>query len=361
MSVIALVTGLLLIGLISVFALHNAIGEQISPISKLTRVSMGVVALVCLYFIDYRQLLRYATALYVLTLLLMAYPRWADLQISGSYRWITAPGGLEFNIAAAAPYLLIVAVAGMLHRAANEQRSLARWQRLLKEAALYMALPAYLFTVMNARFQLVVYGIALAVLLLVMKRMWLLAAGIGAAIVSAFYMLYERSPRYAYALDRLTGFLNPVADESFYTARSVESVQAGGLWGQGFGAVNERLPYIYSETTFAYLIYSLGWIFGLAVAALAVLFVYRMFRMALKLRFGCGRGMVAGLSAVIGIQLLWHLLMNVGLLPYFGVPLPIVSWSTGSIVELGAIGLMLGAYRRKDMLATLDLPPVRKT
>ncbi|GFN33026.1 hypothetical protein [Paenibacillus xylaniclasticus] len=42
--------------------------------------------------------------------------------------------------------------------------------------------------------------------------------------------------------------------------------------------------------------------------------------------------------------------MSVGRLPVLGgMQMPIISWTSGTVIELGAIGLMLGAYRRKNM------------
>ncbi|MFC5649720.1 hypothetical protein ACFPYJ_11425 [Paenibacillus solisilvae] len=35
---------------------------------------------------------------------------------------------------------------------------------------------------------------------------------------------------------------------------------------------------------------------------------------------------------------------------YTGMTLPIMNWSSGTMIELASVGLMLGAYRRKDML-----------
>lgn len=102
--------------------------------------------------------------------------------------------------------------------------------------------------------------------------------------------------------------------------------------------------------TFSYLVYSLGWAFGIAVALLALLLIIRIARMGMQLRDGYARTIVIGLTSVFAVQYVWTLFMCIGLLPIMGMQLPIVNWSSGTVIELGALGLMLGAYRRKDML-----------
>jgi cell division protein FtsW (lipid II flippase) len=162
---------------------------------------------------------------------------------------------------------------------------------------------------------------------------------------------------------RLTAFLHPEAharSEGFMVLRSVEAIQSGGMWGQGFGIANDRLPYASSDLFYSYLVYNFGWVFGIAVAVISLLFIVRIARMGLKLRDVYAKGLVVSLVAIMGIQLIWNLLMCAGLLPILGIRLPIMNWSSGMVIELAAVGLILSAYRRKDMLGSHSVPQATK-
>jgi cell division protein FtsW (lipid II flippase) len=195
-----------------------------------------------------------------------------------------------------------------------------------------------------------------------MKGKWklLLAGGCTMGGLLLIILTLMKGDKLLFTLERHLAFLHPTDQNSYFLKRSIEAIHEGGWWGKGFGVVNERLPGIASEMTYSYMIYSLGWVFGIAVALLALLFLIRITKMGMQLRDGYARGIIIGLTSVFAVQYVWTLLMCVGLLPILGLQLPIVNWASGTIIELGALGLMLGAYRRKDMLGRAVLAPARE-
>lgn len=93
----------------------------------------------------------------------------------------------------------------------------------------------------------------------------------------------------------------------------------------------------------------MGWIFGIVIVIAAIVFIARVIRMGYMLNDRYAKALVVGISTVLGTQLLWNICMCLGLLPIGGFNLPIMNWTSLTIIELAAVGLMLSAYRRKDM------------
>jgi len=360
-GVIALVAGMIVIGLISLYAMQLSLDGNLPIDRKLVYGFMGVAALIILYFADYRRLIRYSWLLYVVTLLLMAAVHWQRVYVNGAAQWLHV-GSFSFNVYAASPYLLVIAIAGMLQREQPAMQGIRQEVlQLAKDAAVYILIPAYFYVSAPAFVYFLIYGLGLAVLLLVSGKGKLLFAGFGSLALLLSPLLLGRS--YDFAWRRYMAFLHPQANEfsgGFYTLRSVEAIQSGGMWGQGFGIVYGNLPHVSSEFVYSYLVYSLGWVFGIAVAMIALLFIVRIVRMGAKLQDGYAKGLVVSLSTVLGIQFAWNLLMCAGLLPILGMTLPIMNWHSGTMIELAAVGLMLGAYRRKDMLGRHQLPRAAK-
>lgn len=356
-GVIALAACMLLLGLVTSLSLQATLDWQIAIGRKLVFVAIGAAVMGGLYFVDYRRLLRLSGVLYAGTLLLMAAAQWRGfglgLEINGVRQYLTI-GTFAFNVCAAAPYLLIAAVAGMLHNERTRQAAGRKDAavRLVRGGALYAALPVYLFASAPALGYMITYLLGLAVLLLLHGRWKLLLTGLGFIALAALYARQSFNPDlFAMAWQRHVAFLHRDADTAYHTVQSLKAIHAGGLWGHGFGASLKTLPYISGEMAFSYLVYSLGWVFGAAVCTLVLLFVSSMIRMGMKLPDGYGRSLIIGLSLVFGIQYAWNVLMCFGMFPILGgMQMPILNWSANVVVELGSLGLMLGAYRRKDML-----------
>ncbi|MMZ65896.1 Lipid II flippase FtsW [compost metagenome] len=113
----------------------------------------------------------------------------------------------------------------------------------------------------------------------------------------------------------------------------------------------EVLPQIHSDNVFTYLIYSLGWVFGILVLMIVLLFVTQLVNAAMSVRDPYGKMLIAGLGAFFSVQFVWSIGMSLGLLPISAVSFPLISYGgSGLMAQLGAIGLIYGVYRRKDMV-----------
>jgi len=348
-GLIALVSLLIAIGLLSQFAIRLPADGIIDR--RLAYGFAGIAAMVALYFVDYRKLERGSPWIFGGTLLTMIGALWFSPTINGAALWLSV-GPYNVNVFAASPYLLLFGAAGLLRRErpASGRRRLEKSARLVQAIGLYALAPALLYAAAPAITDLLVYFCGLFVLLFVYGKKKLLLGILSASVVLSLPVLYLLASGNRWK--SLIAFLNPeaYADSFGYTTLlSQKAIQSGGLWGRGFGMLPDGLPFSSGELYYAYLVSNLGWVFGAAVVLTALLFAARLAFMAARLRDGYARGLVAGLSAVLCFQLIGNLLMCIGLLPFVEIKLPILNWSSGTILELATVGLILGAYRRKDM------------
>jgi cell division protein FtsW (lipid II flippase) len=280
-------------------------------------------------------------------------------QIHGSREWI-AVGPIGFNVFAAAPYLLIIAAAGMLYHPKSIlgiKKPISGKMILLKELVLLVLVPVFFFSMAPSLGQLLIYSLGLAILLAVSGRIKLLLIAAGSMCMLTLLVLWTAGNRLMYAGARLTNFLQPDSDAGIPTKHSIDAISSAGIWGRGWGIPTERLNLnnISSEMLFPYLVQCLGWVFGAVLVVIVLLFVGRMISIGRLLRDGYAKMLTIGLAGLFGVKFVWNIVMCLGFLPIMGFELPLMNWSSISIIEFGAVGLLLSIYRRKDMIPSADL------
>lgn len=366
-SLIGLISLWIGIGLFAMYAVQFAIGDQSGMHffeKKLFFVALGIPTMIMFYFMDYRKIKRYSWLLYSGTIILMLVCQVAGSKINGVNRWI-AVGTIGIDIVSLSTYLFLITFAGMLtsrHDGDNSYRTkMLHWGKTI---LLYLIVPGLLYGSVPAFFDFVIYGIGLSMILIfVTKKFKIVITVISSMCVFALILLFLNY-NHQITLTRLTSFLNPWQDPegSGYTVlRSIESITSAGMWGQGFGVKNTTLPYIYSDFIFPYLIYSFGWVFGAMVVGLTVFMAARAMNISRKLKDPYARALVVGLFSLILIQFVWSVLMSIGLMPITSASMPFVSYSgLHTTIDMAAMGLILGTYRRKNMLSTVAVNPLKK-
>jgi len=163
----------------------------------------------------------------------------------------------------------------------------------------------------------------------------------------------------ASAWERLQAYWNPDPYSSmagYMTIKMKEAIADSGWLGHGFASTLRGLSELHYDGIFVYIIHSFGWLGGIAVAVFAILFVHILLAASRKVRDGFGRAILVGMTSILGCQIAYNMLMAIGLVPLTSMPFPFVS-SGGNhlLAELGAVGLMLGVYRRKDLVSTQNV------
>jgi cell division protein FtsW (lipid II flippase) len=112
-----------------------------------------------------------------------------------------------------------------------------------------------------------------------------------------------------------------------------------------------KLPGGNSEFIFTYVVSRFGWLLGAILILLLSLFILRLFSAANKITDRYGKYLCIGICCVFPLQVAANILMNLGFFPITGISLPFISYGGGNFVcNMALIGLLLGVYRRKDII-----------
>lgn len=147
-----------------------------------------------------------------------------------------------------------------------------------------------------------------------------------------------------YVLRRLKGFWEPWVDplnNGWHILQFRFAIARGGTtgmsWGKAYWA-NSYLPLSHSDSVFAALAESLGAAGALPIIGLFVLLMFAFAKMALQTEDGTRQVFVVAIGAVVLVQALIHISVNLTILPPTGLTLPVLSYGGSSL-----LATMIGA------------------
>jgi cell division protein FtsW len=270
-------------------------------------------------------------------------------EVNGSMRWIGA-GPINIQVSEIAKLFVLVYVASYLKRHAAELRT-ARFRTsasaLLRPMAVLAVLAVLLLLEPDFGSVVVLMATALGMVFLAGVRLGqfgTLLVGTAAAMA----VLILSSP---YRRDRVLSFLYPWDDpfgKGFQLVQSLIAIGRGELFGVGLGESVQKLFYLpeaHTDFLFAILAEELGLAGILLVVALFVVLVWRAFRIGRRAeRIGMlfSAWLAYGIGLWFGIQSLFNMGVNMGVLPTKGLTLPLMSYGGSSLVVMcAALALLL--------------------
>jgi cell division protein FtsW len=240
----------------------------------------------------------------------------------------------------------------------------ARWTRLtLQERLIWLGLFALTLGGILIQPNLsttALYGVALWLMALAagfpyIQLLGTALGGILVAMASISFADYQRR--------RVMSFLNPWADpmqDGYQLIQSLLAIGSGGLWGTGFGQSQQKLSYLpFQHTDFIFSIFSEE--FGLlgSVFLIFILMVYSLLalRVALKTIHPVYRLIAIGAMVFMVGQSFLHIGVAIGLLPTTGLPLPMFSYGSNSMIaSLFIAGLLIRVARESQDSNVIPLP-----
>ncbi len=352
-NLIGLILIMVALAVISLVAVHASDERLYRSGSVFVFGACGIIAMVAIMFVNYRRLLRLSWPLYWGTVLLMALTQLYGVEINGSTQWIVI-ASIGFNVFHASPYLLLIAIAGILHLEKKRDvhgKGIDRITVLLRNGIVLAIIPISLYIITSSMAHMLIYVLSVSVLLLLSGN-WrlLLATGVsGTVLFTVWQMLNPDIHNLLWG--RVNAYIHKNPDAIYQTVKSVEAIRSGGLWGQGLDK-EVVIPYATSDMLFSYLVHSFGWVFGAVIIVSSLLMTTRLFKVGKKLRDDYAKKLVIAVMAVLMVRMFWNILMCLGWIPVIGMEMPLLLWhSSGTVIEFAALGLVLGAYRRKDMVS----------
>ena len=263
------------------------------------------------------------------------------VSVNGAKRWLGA-GPLQFQPSELLKLALVLYGAALLARKPGRVQDLRKLAKPLLAvfgaACLLVATQPDIGTAMVIAFT----GCALLVAAGIPRRNLAIILGSAFALVA----LYALARPYARA--RLTSFINPWAHASgsgFQAVQGQIAIGSGGLLGVGPGQSVQKIFYL-PEAHTDFILAVIGEELGV-VGIAAVLFLYGMIAYAGLRAAKAARSLhsaliAVGMTSLIVSQALLNVFAVLGPAPLTGVPLPLVSYGSSSmIVTLAAVGLLL--------------------
>lgn len=335
---------------------YKSISEAGDPYAYLKRQLMwlaaGFVAMWILAKIDYHvwgRLYKVIPVICVVLLGLLFTP--LGIEVNGAVRWLGA-GPITIMPGEIAKLGLIVFVAGYFDR--YPKRAYDFWKGVVPVvllAGLYAGL-IMLQPNMSTAFTVVfIAGGMLIVAGVKWRHMGILAGAAGVAGVGLILMDTE-----GYRFARFTSFLDPFADalgNGWQVVQSLLAMGTGGLTGLGLGnsiQKNLYLPEPQNDFILAIIGEELGFIGILALMAVYMLLLWRGCHIAINAPDYMGMMMAAGITIMIGIQVVMNVAVVTSSFPPTGVILPFVSYGGNALmIFMGAMGVLLNISKSSDI------------
>ena len=191
-------------------------------------------------------------------------------------------------------------------------------------------------------------SLTLLAMFVIASRFWLLLpVSLTVTGLAVWLVLLTRQPNIVY--QRIMDFWEPLAYSGQLT-RGLWAQGAGGFWGAGLGfSKAATIPIIESDYIFSAMVAEKGFIGGLALLLVLMLFCWRIAQLGqmvgrVNLRDG---SIMLGISLVIFFQGFLIIAGNMALIPLTGLTLPFVSaGGTSLVLNLAAVYLVLALLAR---------------
>ncbi|MFA5954688.1 MAG: putative lipid II flippase FtsW [Patescibacteria group bacterium] len=346
---ILLVFGLLMLSSASSATAFSRFGDAYYYLKR--QFSLGVVPGLLgfgfFYFVDYRNLRRFALpffSLAVILLVLVLVPGLGQVY-GGARRWISI-AGISFQPSEFAKLAFVIYMASWFSSKQEELKSFKQgfvpFMLLLGTVLGLIILEPDLGTAMAIGLAIVaLYFLAGAPL-----RHMLLLTITGAASIGAL-VVFE-----SYRLKRLLTFLNPALDPQgigYHINQAFLAIGSGGFWGRGYGhsqAKFQYLPEASGDSIFAIIGEELGFALSILFILLLVYVFIRGLKIAARAPDDFGRYLGAGIVLWFMMQSIINISAMLGLLPLTGLPLPFVSYGgTALAVSITAVGMLTNISR----------------
>ena len=336
------------LSLVCLWSLSPGRGISVLMWRQLSWVGVGLVGLLVVVSVDYRNLVRFAPVFYVVGVGLLLAVFVLGRTVSGARRWIHVG---PFTVQPSELFKLIFIIT--LAWALTSRRGERLTRGALVGTALLLGIPFFLVVRQpDLGTALVLVPVLAATLVGLGLRMKVLG---GLAMASVALMPLAWFVLKPYQRDRLLVYLDPFRDPlgtAYNVIQAKIAIGSGQLLGKGIGgATQSRLAFLPERhTDFIFAVFAEMWGFlGCLVLIVAYAFlVLRGFEIAAGTRETRGRILALGVTSVFAVQILVNIGMVTGLLPIVGIPLPLMSYGGSSmVVSLTALGLLISIRMRQ--------------
>ena len=152
--------------------------------------------------------------------------------------------------------------------------------------------------------------------------------------------------------NRIQAWIDPFNSpiDTWQTQQSLIAIGSGGIFGLGLG--NSRQKYLYlpeshNDFIFPIICEEFGFVGGMVVIFLFILFIFRGFYIASKAPDKFGMLVCVGITFQIGLQAILNIAVATNAVPNTGISLPFFSYGgTALLMQLAEVGVILNISRQ---------------
>ncbi len=310
---------------------------------------IGLAAMICVGFFDYRKLytvkwVRWVVYCVPIVLLALVFVPGIGVSNYGATRWIGV-GPITIQPSELAKYGYVVFCAAYIAKDPRRVKSFWGILPLIGSGLLICVL--------------IMLEPNMSVTMLLAALMFSMIFLSGTKLVNLFFLIVPflialpalilAEP---YRLLRLSAFLNPWAspqDEGYQLIQSLYALGNGGWFGVGLFNSRQKyrfLPFAESDFILSVIGEEFGFVGVLLLFAAAGIIVYKGFKIASACDNLFGNLLASGITLAFGIQTLLNALVVSGSIPPTGLPLPLISsGNTSLIITMTSVGILYSISR----------------
>lgn len=347
---------------ISVIFIYTLTIDTVGPslyLRQLLYCVIGLVVMVLITFIDYKNLRSWSPWLYAAGLLLLLAVKLFGKEDFGAQRWIDL-GFFQFQPAELEKLIVVIGLAALLYK---QQFTLPLWRFAVALLGLLIPVAAVILQP-DLGTAIVIVSVGLGMILHArLSKFQKIFLGVGsAAVILAFILSFHGVHPFnellkEYQKDRLASFVEPSRDQSgsgYNVIQSTIAVGSGGLTGKGLGFGSQSqlnfLPVAHADFIFAGIAEAWGLVGAWGIIALYVLLIGRILQAARIARDEFGMLVCIGIILKILVEVMVNIGMNIRLMPVTGIPLPFLSFGGTTLLTnalcIGIVQSIVMRYKR---------------
>tara|TARA_Y100000590_G_C15727811_1_gene1015887 strand:+ start:2315 stop:3439 length:1125 start_codon:yes stop_codon:yes gene_type:complete len=333
----------LLIGIISCFAMYSTDGGQIKyhTSSHILKFSIFFIMFLVFSFIRIRYWHSLGYIFYFLVLGMLIYVLFFGITAQGSQRWIDLYY-INLQPSELMKIAIIICFAKYYHRI--QTQDIHKLKHIFYPIVL-LTLPIYLvITQPDLGTSILIAGSGLAVIWLAGIRARYFVYSFLTFLVTAPFVISFLKP---YQKLRILTFIDPERDPlgaGYQILQSKIAVGSGGLFGKGYleGSQSylEYLPEKHTDFIFTLFSEEFGFLGSSALLILYLIMLFRIIRIGQEAKSYFAKFYCFGFASALFIYITVNMSMVLGLLPIVGSPLPIMSYG-GSALLATMIGFSI--------------------
>ncbi|MBD7911639.1 FtsW/RodA/SpoVE family cell cycle protein [Clostridium cibarium] len=340
-----------LLGLVTTYhMLANEVVPYSGSLSKnVTFNIIGYISILGVYFFDYKKLEKYPAKIFIGISVILLLQHLFAAPVYGRETWLTL-GPLSVNTTELSLFLYVISLSKLIR--SLDLKSVKGYVYL----TLMLLIPVSLYIMLKVSMEIMVYLVVFIMFMFISKVKLAYLLSVIGTLITGGGLIVLSAP---YQLKRILIFTNPESDptNAGYLYIQIKKLLASvGFKGNGFTFPKRGLPIVDSDLVLTYIIYTFGWIAGITLIILVLVFIARMVIAAKEVKDIYGRFLIWGFMCIFAMEFIWNILMILGFAPIVSVTLPFISYGgSRTITQMSAIGIIMSIYKGKSLsYARLD-------